>query len=532
MQGRTAASTAVVLLSGAAFGAAAVLLGGFVVRGLGGMSYECQGSWPEGAAVWWWLLAGAGLLAVGRAGHVLGRRGRKVPPEEPRDAIPRNAKAWGPTGSEARVRPAVLLGKEEREPAAPRSSRLGGAERAALAVAVCLGLLAGAWGVWPAGEDGTAAGRPESKPPARPTLAWQVPRVGDGQGPGTWGLPDGIVDGRLDGLHAYGGADGKVRWNVAVPAREAVCVMSPRVDGNIGLLAYGRHDKPCATLVAVHTGTGKVLWKQRVGGDGVPARGIAVGGTVAVAVEGGTVRGRAAESGAQRWQRALGKGCAIPSLDADATRALLVEQCGDRARLLALDPATGKELWTRALPVESTVQARVVSVAPAVVALLERDDRGTRALLGFDDTGAPTATVPLSGPDGTVVVFDDDRPLVFGDVLVARVERSSSVAEKTVGYSLKDGRKLWEHEVADSDELMVDALARQPDGTLALLVRTLKAPKVVLLDAATGRVRSQRVPEGEDGLTSIYPELFPVAGGHVVVNHLSMSGEPAVFAIR
>ncbi|MFF5972164.1 hypothetical protein ACFY7C_11665 [Streptomyces sp. NPDC012769] len=65
MRVRTAAGTAAVLLSGAAFGAAAVMLGGFAVRGLGEMRYECTGSPPDGT-VWWWLLVGAGLLTVGR----------------------------------------------------------------------------------------------------------------------------------------------------------------------------------------------------------------------------------------------------------------------------------------------------------------------------------------------------------------------------------------------------------------------------------------------------------------------------------
>ncbi|MFJ9826305.1 hypothetical protein ACIRSU_18320 [Streptomyces sp. NPDC101160] len=78
MRRRPAAATAAVLLSGALFGAAAVLLGGFVVEGLGEMNFACEGSWPDGGTVWWWLLAGAALLAAGRAGFVLAVEDRAV----------------------------------------------------------------------------------------------------------------------------------------------------------------------------------------------------------------------------------------------------------------------------------------------------------------------------------------------------------------------------------------------------------------------------------------------------------------------
>ncbi|GAA3395982.1 PQQ-binding-like beta-propeller repeat protein [Streptomyces roseoviridis] len=531
---RTAAGTAAVLLSGAAFGAAAVLLGGFVVRGLGEMRYECTGSLPD-ATVWWWLLTGAALLAAGRLTYVRGTAARRTGPREASGPEPGGDQQGGDLPGDDPKGP--LDGKR---PGAG-GQRPGAGGRVAVVLAVCLGLVAGAWGVgrWPGGEEdragGSAGDTGRKAPAARPAVAWTVPAVGDDEGPGAWGLGDAVVHGRLDGLTAYDARDGRPRWTLAAPTRQAVCSMSPRADRNVGLIAYGRHGRPCATLVAVHTVTGEVLWRRPVGGDGVTAKAVVVGGAVAVAAEDRAVRGRTAGSGEQRWQRALGKDCGILAVDASEAHTLLVEQCGKGARLIALDTATGREQWIRALPVESDATARVVSVEPAVVAVHEADDRGTSALFGFDDSGMPTATVPLSGPDGTVVAFDHDRPLVLGDLLVARVERSSSSAKKTVAYSLENGAKVWEHAVpADGEdgEVTHDALARQPDGGVGVLVRTLLTPKVVLLDPATGRVRAERAPEGMNDLTSIYPELLPVTGGHVVVNHISMSGEPGLFAIR
>ncbi|MGW5423771.1 outer membrane protein assembly factor BamB family protein [Streptomyces sp. NPDC003943] len=540
MSRRPAAATAAVLLSGALFGAAAVLLGGFVVEGLGEMNFACEGSWPEGGTVWWWLLAGAALLAAGRAGFTLGTRGG------PEGAVPVNGEKrpvkLGEAGEADRLDGRDKPGEAGREDGKKSQltgltglTGLRGAERAALAVAVCLGLVAGAWGVglWPGGDEDPAAdrpatGRPAAKAPAgQPAVTWQVRPTAQGERwPGAWGLGDAVVHARLDGLTSYDARDGKVRWNVAAPTREAVCAMSPRVGRNIGLVAYGRHDKPCATLAAVHTGTGRILWRRAVDGDGVAEGGVAVGGQVAVAVEDRAVRGRSAESGAQRWQRPLGEDCEVKAVDADETRTLLVEQCGKGARVLALDTATGKERWQHPLDVESDAEAAVLSVAPAVVAVREEDERGTHAVLALDDRGTPTANVPLSGPDGVIDPFRRGRQIVAGGLLVTPVERSSSVAVQVVAYSLKDGRRVWAHTAEDT---MFQALAPEPDGTVGALTY---GGDIVLLDAATGAVRRTIDSKGNKQVVSIYPELIPVTGGHVVANDISMEGEPAVVGIR
>ncbi|MFD7321115.1 PQQ-binding-like beta-propeller repeat protein [Streptomyces sp. NPDC059875] len=537
MSGRSAASTAAVLLSGAAFGAAAVLFAGVL-------------GWDvAGGAVWPPLLAAGALTAAGAAGLARVRRGRPVPgagdageavvedaiPGSRRESRPRvtaagalGLKAWGPVGPGNEVRLAPDTAAGDGAALGPNSGRRrprGAVVLLAVAVAVCFGLVAGLWGVRPGGEGDETEGRPE------PRAVWKVPAAGDryDEGPGAWGLGDTVVQARLDGLHAYDVRDGAVRWSLPAPAREAVCAMSPDGEGNVGLIAYAGHEKPCATLVAVHTSTGKELWKRPLTGTGLVQGALAVGGSTAVTAEEGAVRGRSAESGEQRWQRMLGQGCEARAVDATAARALLVEQCGNGARLVALDTRTGKEQWTRALPVESGTAAFVVSVAPVVVAVHEADKRGTHALLGFDDRGAPTVTVPMAGPTGQLLAGSaGDRPLILGDLLVTKVETSSSVSEKVAAHSLKDGRKVWEY---TSDRALIYALARQPDGGLGVLVEADVA-RIVLLDPATGAERGEVAPENGGGTLSIEPELIPVTGGHVVVNHLSMSGEPAVFALH
>ncbi|MFI8767653.1 PQQ-binding-like beta-propeller repeat protein [Streptomyces sp. NPDC053792] len=499
-------------IPGAAFGAAAVFLGAGVAGG----------SWPTGWAALLCALVcgalGATLLAV--------RRRRTATPEV-RDAVP-------DLGGN--------LDKHEVKPARPGRSSL-----VAAAVIWVLALLAGGvWALTAGDDDDTTAkdGAPASNPSAgasldpRPALAWTVPPAGQAHDTavGFWGLGSAVAQGRIDGLFAYDGAKGDARWSVPAPTREALCAMSPGTGEGVGLIAYGRHEKPCATLLAVRTSDGKVLWKRSLGGAGLTdnERPLAVGGATAVSAEDGAVRARSTETGEQRWQRGLGKGCATLAVDADATRTLLVEQCGEGAKLLALDTRTGAQRWARDLPVESRATAAVVSVSPVVLAVDEEDARGTRAFLGFDDKGAPTVTVPLSGPEGTLSapegVGDADfhRPVVRDGLLVTLAQREALVPDNVVAYSLKDGRKAWSYHA----ENQTMTLTAEPDGRVAVLENS-GSGRIVLLDPATGKVGTRIEADTDKGAEiSIYPELVPVPGGHVVLNQILMHAEPAAYGLR
>ncbi|MFC9700614.1 PQQ-binding-like beta-propeller repeat protein [Streptomyces sp. NPDC056943] len=515
--GHRGPSTAVATLSGAAFGAAAVLLGAGVVAA----------DWPEG---WAAVVCALVLAAVGTTVRAAGSR--TEPAAGPEDAV----RGDGPSLAKTTT-------------TAPAAASRGRSSLVAVVVAWALAVLAG--GIWAAtsggDEDersggGTAKGGPtaSAKPTAsasldgRPAVAWTIPGVGQkyDRGVGSWGLGSAVVQGRIDGLFAYDAADGSVRWSVPAPTREALCGITPDVEEGIGLVAHGRHDKPCATLVAVRTSDGKVMWQRKLAGNGLVEGALAVGGTTAVTAEDGAVRARSTESGEQRWERKAPKGCEPLALDADATRTLLVEQCGKGARLLALDTRTGARRWTRDLPVESKATASVVSVSPAVVAVDEADARGTHAFLGFDDKGAPTVSVPLSGPEGVLsasgAVGDGRtvRPLVLDGLLITLAEHESMVPDRVVAYSLKDGRKAWTHD----NEGQTMTLAAEPDGRVAYLGSDAS---VTLLDPATGKAATVLKPD-VDKLPdiSIEPELLPVPGGHVVLNQILMQSEPAAFALR
>ncbi|MFD8972164.1 PQQ-binding-like beta-propeller repeat protein [Streptomyces sp. NPDC059593] len=521
---RTGPTTAVATLSGAAFGAAAVLLGAGVVAA----------DWPEG---WAAVVCALVLTAIGVTVRAAGSRTEPAASPGTRAAGPRDAVPGdGPSIDKTTTTAPVAASRS-------RSSLVAAVVVWALAV-----LAGGIWAATSGGDEdertggGTAKGGPtaSAKPTAsasldgRPAVAWTVPAVGQkyDTGVGSWGLGSTVVQGRIDGLFAYDAADGSVRWSVPAPTREALCGISPDIEEGIGLVAHGRHDKPCATLVAARTSDGKVMWQRKLAGEGLVKGALAVGGTTAVTAEDGAVRARSTESGEQRWQRKAPKGCEPLALDADATRTLLVEQCGKGARLLALDTRTGTQRWTRDLPVESAATASVVSVSPAVVAVDEADARGTHAFLGFDDKGAPTVSVPLSGPEGVLSASGEVgdgrtvRPLVRDGLLITFAEHESMVPDRVVAYSLKDGRKAWTHD----DEGQTMALAAEPDGRVAYLGSDAS---VTLLDPATGKTATVLKPDTAKlpGI-SIEPELLTVPGGHVVLNRINMQAEPAAFALR
>ncbi|MER5306599.1 PQQ-binding-like beta-propeller repeat protein [Streptomyces sp. NPDC002773] len=546
-------------IAGAAFGAAAAFLGAGVTGG----------AWPTGwAALACALLltaAGATFRATGRNRTATALAPAAAPnansataterPAEPADAVPGTAPTSAPAS--APTSPASAggprLAKTADAPGGPAPAERGsgtgtgpGAGRSSLVVAAVvwvLALLAGGIWAFAAGDDGpgdtakspATATPTASRAPDKADVVWSVPAVGQkhDRGVGAWPLGATLAQGRLDGLFAYDSADGHVRWSVPAPAREGLCAMSPAVGQGVGLIAHGRHGKPCATLLAVRAADGKVLWKRSLGGQGLTEGALAVGGGTAVTAEDRTVRARSGETGEQRWERPLGKGCAIRALDADADRTLLVEQCGKPARLLALDTRTGAQRWARDLPVESEAVASVVSVSPPVIAVDEADARGTQAFLGFDGKGAQTATVPLTGPEGMLSAAggvgdgQPTRPLVRDGLLVTLAERDL-VPDKVVAYSLKDGRKAWEYR---SENLTSD-IAPEPDGRIAVL-EGHGAGEIVLLDGATGKVTTKLEGGAAEGAEiSIHPELLPVTGGRVVVNHIYMGTEPAAYALR
>ncbi|MFI6107782.1 PQQ-binding-like beta-propeller repeat protein [Streptomyces sp. NPDC051310] len=371
------------------------------------------------------------------------------------------------------------------------------------------------------------------------------------EGLGNWHAGDTVVRARADGLSAFDTRDGDERWTWTAPARHQICAMSVRTVGGVGLVGIGRHDKPCAKVAAVRLDTGKEVWRQAIAADEYPfARTgrIALADTTAVVIEDTAVRGLTAGGGTQRWARKLAEDCEALAVDTSAARALVVEECRpdileDAAthRLIALDAATGEELWATELPTETDADAlSILSTEPAVIRLTESDVRGTDAVLAFDTSGRAGAHIRLEGPDGRLPFADEPgsttvrraRPLfTTPDTLVTALGvPGETSAQWVAAFRLDDGRRLWMRRVPQP----VDSVAERPDGRVAVLSSvSYDDARIWLLDPRTGRdtgtplpVTGRRIPVGSD------MELLPGRAGFVVANRESEYGKPPFFQIR
>ncbi|MFD8592261.1 PQQ-binding-like beta-propeller repeat protein [Streptomyces sp. NPDC059637] len=388
------------------------------------------------------------------------------------------------------------------------------------------------------------------------------------RGVGNWGADGAVVRARTDGLTSYAVGDGAERWNLPAPARESVCGMSRGTAGGTGLVGFGRHDEPCATVAAVDLGTGRTLWTDRAGKDGSyrnhdAAAGLAVAAGVAV-VAGSetdtdtgagteTVTALSIEDGSRVWRWKADEGCSVAGVHASGSRVLVVSGCVDHhgyatgqddertANAAALDPRTGKQQWKAVLPVESTLEkVSLLSADPAVLLVDEEDERGTAAVLALDDSGRTTAEIPLSGRTESLsalpewIVGFPARPVlraVVHDGLLVTAVTAPGDGEPygVAAYLLADGRRVWGTEFEEP----VKSLAVQGD-ELALVTghKYGKRPLLHTLEGRTGIRRGEGVvlrgAKIEEGV-----EHLPAGKGvHVFVNSDGTGDHRPALALR
>ncbi|MFD4797361.1 outer membrane protein assembly factor BamB family protein [Streptomyces anulatus] len=376
--------------------------------------------------------------------------------------------------------------------------------------------------------------------------AWDTPldRPGTVTGVGNWVLDDAVVRARTDGLTGYGLADGRELWSLDAPTRGSACAMSDSMADGIGVIAFGREAKPCDTVWGVDTTNGRKLWERKIKGSvgfTSPTGGrVAADGGVAVVLEDTGVRGLALRSGAPKWELDLDVGCSPVVASAAGGRTQVVVQCMNgleflSLELVSLDTATGKRAGRTALPTESPWEtAVVVSARPFTLWLKEEDDRGTDAVLAFDDQGRPRGSVNVSGRDEDLRMTVHEgagfaarpslRAVVVGDLLVTAVTKpDEDIPESLSGYGLDDGRRLW-HTGAGGP---VGALTRQSGSRLAVLANG----RIHSLDPRTGRLaEGPLIREGADDIAGA-PQLVPGRDGDwLLVNSVGTGVTPPLLA--
>lgn len=379
--------------------------------------------------------------------------------------------------------------------------------------------------------------------------AWDVPvdRPSTVKGVGNWVVNGAVVRARTDGLTSYDLADGRERWSVEAPVRGSACAMSDTVVDGVGIIAFGREEEPCDTVWGIDTASGRKLWERKitgVAGTGPTDGRVAADSGVAVALEPTAVRGFALRTGVPGWKLDLGEGCSPVVASAAAGRTRVVVQClrgADSAfgslELVSLDTAHGTQVRRTKLPAESRWETVfVVSGRPFVLWLKEKAERGTDAVLAFDDQDRLRGSVKISGreEDLHLTAFPqqgfDARPslraAVVGDVLVTAVTQPGETDPAAVsGYALEGGRRLWHTGAGGA----VTALTRVSEDRLVILA----GARIRSLDPRTGHLaEGPLLREGAEDVAGA-PQLIPGREDRwVLVNPDGTGATPPLLGVR
>ncbi|MFE9481120.1 PQQ-binding-like beta-propeller repeat protein [Streptomyces spororaveus] len=290
---------------------------------------------------------------------------------------------------------------------------------------------------------------------------WQEPVHPAAAPVGVWAPePGSLVRARRDGLVGYNG-EGRKSWRLPAPERTPLCALSRTTPSGTGLVAYGESPGTCGSqVVAVDLSDGHARWTRDTGRALVAAAGAS-----AVVADRDTVTGLDLEGGHELWRAPVPAECTVKAVDGSERHALYVEECGDSARITAVDARTGTRAWQTALPTVSRLrEVRVLSAAPPVVRLTETAERGTDAVLLFDAEGRARGSVPASGPAGDLL--SEPAPVLTGDLLVTAVKQGKK--NGVSAYSLTDGRRVW-HAAAGAGDAQIRGLAPTGPGEVGVV---------------------------------------------------------------
>ncbi|WP_280669520.1 MULTISPECIES: PQQ-binding-like beta-propeller repeat protein [unclassified Kitasatospora] len=401
--------------------------------------------------------------------------------------------------------------------------------------------------------------------------SWKAPldRPTDVRAVGSWTSGDLVIRARPDQVVAYRSATGEVAWRWTPPGEDSVCAMSRETGHGIGLIGHAGLDQPCAAVVALDLSSGTARWTAQLdaparSGDSAAAGVLAIAGDSAVLQENTDWRALNLANGSAAWRSAPAPGCTPLRVAGGAggggaggaggaNSVVTVADCGSAAPVLrSLAAQDGREQTQVALPTANGLNdLAVLSTAPLTLWVDENGERGTHAVLSYDQAGHLRSSIPVSGDEydldillgGSTDSFASftARPLysalVVGDLLIVPAEKPNDVTfsrsknginrnatGRLVAYSLADGSKQW---TAGLDDQTI-GLAVDPAGTgiWALTQNTLSR-----IDVAMGH-RSTSL--GINGGVSYLPVDLSVSAGNrfTIVSEDGTSNEPPVVGLH
>jgi outer membrane protein assembly factor BamB len=306
---------------------------------------------------------------------------------------------------------------------------------------------------WQVNRTVTHAPRPplaDIGPPAGPvTTSWQFSTpVGDSDLPAYDRVAYTLMDGELvaisgQGLTVRDARTGRERWHYY---REQWSLLGWARTGQV-IVAYLERTghRGNRLMVGLDAVSGTLLWRQR---RDVPAaterttlRWPAGAGVVIVTEDGrDTLYGRSATSGRRLWTKHLGHGCLVPEAvpyasAASETVAAFTLDCGAHDRTLAIDPQTGRTLFTTGLAhaaVSVSGDVTLVSDGQALYAY----DRNGRDFLTRRGKNICRLMCPAAVTGGRLLVAFDQSTGAGRLEAVDIVSGALSWSRETPGYTV------------------------------------------------------------------------------------------------
>ena len=303
-------------------------------------------------------------------------------------------------------------------------------------------------------------------------VRWSAPldRPSGVTGVGSWVDGDLVVRARADRLVGY--TTTGTAWTTEVPGRAALCTMSRDVEDGVGLVAWAADGRPCATVVAMDLRTGKSRWQltrtaSHRYGDTIAGDELAVTSGLAVFTEATGLRAVGLREHDERWRLDVEPGCTPAGVAASTGQVAMLVSCENAGlRVVAVDPASGRERWRAEVPVEPpTASVTLLAADPVVVRAVEEGSRTEDVVISFSDEGQVQARIPRSGPDYDMPpveqVYWRARPVrrlvVRDDLLITPVSAPGEDRRTAVAaFSLKTGTQLWRTAI-DGDVVAVES---------------------------------------------------------------------------
>jgi outer membrane protein assembly factor BamB len=364
---------------------------------------------------------------------------------------------------------------------------------------------------------------------------------------GSWLTDRTVVRAQKDGVLAYDLTTGERAWGAPAPGAQ-LCGATPNVAQGKAAVAYGSATL-CDHLAGLDIATGKLTWKikipaekSRLANSLTVPRILGADGMAVIEFE-DVLTGYRLSDGAKRWSTPLPSGCHLKDVNAGPGRVAELVDCtfGGGSYIQLLDPKTGR--ITRKAPVgKLSLMSSLLSAAPVI---LQREDGDKNVFTVYDDAAAKvaeftTGKVDLLAMNTTAFIqgmFEQHRYAVHGDRLYLatfpeNVPDAMRSENKALAFDLKTGKQVWQS--SGTNATVLTYVRADDKGLLALESgdRRDLAPRLVRLDAATGKAAVVATLPQKYGTEAEKAQVFERNGAVVIVPWTSVATKYAVSYIN